>query len=105
MRSTLRASLTGSIRVNLSKVDPTLPAHPSEDFQEATPSGIQTMLCQHPTTGHFEVQILSKDHSGNVAQLVSRQEVELAANVVNMFMQCANLGLNRTVVSRTLFLV
>jgi len=62
------------------------------------------MLCQHPTTGCFEVQILSKNHPGVIAKLVSRQKVELTSNVGDMFMKFTNLGLNLPVVCRTLFL-
>ncbi len=105
MRSTLRTGLTCPIGRNLSEVDSTLPAHPFEDFQETTPSSIQAMLCQHPATGHFEVQVLSKDHPSIVAKFVSRQEMELTPNVVNVFMQFTNLGLSLPVVGRAFFLV
>gem|GEM_PF-3464659 len=105
MRSTLRASLAGSVGVNPGKVDSTLPAHPFEDFQKTAPCGIQAMLSQHPTTGRFEVQVLSQNHPSLVAKLVSCQEMELPAHVVDVFMQFANLGLNLSVIGRTFFLV
>lgn len=57
MSSALRAGLTSPVGVHLGKIHPTFPANPRKDFKKTTPSCVETMLCQHSTTGCFKVQI------------------------------------------------
>ncbi len=105
MRSALRASLTCPVWVYLGKKHSALPTDPFQDIQKVTPRGIKTMLCQHPATHHFEVEVFGEDHTNVITKLMSRLKVKLSANRVNAFMQQSNLSLHCPVVGRPFLFV
>ena len=71
----LRANLRCVILVYFTKVHTTLPAHPFEDINELSKSSILGMFPKHTLRPHSKVDILNKNHSSAITQLMGNFKV------------------------------